>query len=239
MAMSPDVIIVCFAANDVTDDYKYGEMAKFYVTGLPVRVKVPAEPKVGYQLPVPFKEFFSDHSKLYLLLRESWHLIRLRMLGEPDWKNDQQQKHLRTNDLRSDPFAIFKQNLSHQEEKAWQATEHYLSGIVESCWNLGIPIILAVIPEPNQINDWEWRSGKQVWGFAPQEMIQHHAMQDRLRRFGELYDVPVIDPISEFQNAGGDDVLFFDYDGHFTACGHGVFAQVLYEVVVDFGGLVP
>lgn len=232
LRLSPDAIILSFAMNDVTEDFRYGQSADFDADGLPLRVLPPVVREPEGKLPVPLKPILQKYSAFYKVIRNRYHTLR-SWLSEESLNTMESQRPLRTHDLRTDPFAIFKIDYSIEEEKAWLDTEKYLAAIVKIARTHSLPIIIVVIPEPPQINSWEWQSGKQIWGYGSDEIIDFPAMQERMRTIGERLGVPVIDPTLAFRNASGPSRIFFDFDGHLTPYGHGVFADVLFDAILE------
>lgn len=87
---------------------------------------------------------------------------------------------------------------------------------------------VAIIPLPPQVNAEEWKVGKKIFGYAPDETIESRVYQERLIGFLDEHGIRYIDLLPLFQQRSTEGHrMFLDFDGHFTRYGNVAVAEAV------------
>jgi hypothetical protein len=229
LALAPDLVLVYFVGNDVSEDHERGASGRveYDGDGLPVRAWGAAPPPA---LSVAGVRRAIGQMRLAELARLS--LARVRSTTEAPGRVDRERLSVAT-----DPFALFKAEYDAADERAWDATRRYLAGMQAVLRDAGVPLVLAVVPAPPQVGAGQWRLGKTRWGLAPDETIASTRMQDVLREHARAqgtYFLDLLPALKPHANAP----LVFDYDGHWTPLGNRLAAEASVAFLAE-RGLVP
>jgi lysophospholipase L1-like esterase len=242
LKFDPQYVVVVFAFNDVMDDHNYYKTAVLDDDLLPLELppdeallqaeEAPKgeEPKVPVTIAI--KNYLKERSKLYRTLAETYDRYQIRRGMVAFGGISPPRGHKPENPATENPFGIFKENLSAEEEKAWQTSERLLAAIGRLCRSAGVEFLLVIAPPGNQVNAGEWKVGKKWWGFKADEVLRSRAMQDRLVRLGQREGIRVVDLLPYFQEISGPEKLYFDFDGHWTPQGHLRVAEQIHEAMI-------
>lgn len=222
VSLKPDLVILFFAFNDVTDDFHYRGTMTRDDRGLPLRV-MPAGnwPMLSYN----WIRWVVLQSRLLELARVSFG--RLGSGGGT-------YAFAKERSLTRNALAIFKKEYDDSEVEAWEETKEYLAGIQGTLERVGIPFVLVVIPSPPQVNAVQWRIGKVKWGMKADDVIESTKMQDVLADHSRRHKTYFVDLLPAFK-ANSRVKLFYDYDGHWTPEGNGLAAEETFKFLVVKG----
>lgn len=207
--LEPDLVLVYLYANDVTDDYIYSHIpdAAFDAFGLPLAF--PAQ-----QVGSSFREALYRNSHLYRLLSNRIKLLRVRNPGHS------------SGDVSSDFMAVFKDGpLTGAEKEAWALTEKYLLAINRLSHANGAGFAIVIAPPGIQVSPDEFKEGKKMFGFKPDEYIESSAMQERIKAIAADNGIPVLDLLPEFKRESAKRLLYYPYDGHWNRDGNRLAAE--------------
>jgi lysophospholipase L1-like esterase len=112
-------------------------------------------------------------------------------------------------------------------DDAWRETAGYLRAITRIARRAGSRVVLVYVPAIHQVTA-AARPAMEEHGFVwDPRTLTDTSFPDRLRRFGEAEDVPVVDLLPTFRAAADRNALYFPRDGHWTAAGHALAATTL------------
>ena len=224
LALHPDLVVLFFAFNDVTDDFRrYRDTMEMDERGLPVRIG----PRTFHWR---FKYQWFGWSRTIEVVRDGVRELSARFLGinpQADELAKAYSQYVSAGDasLTTNALAVFEEDdYDAVEQEAWEDTKRYLAGISSVLREQHIPFVLAVVPAPPQVSADQWKVGKLKWGMQRQEVIESTAIQDILRDHAREEGTPFLDLLPAFK-AEADVKLFYDYDGHLTVEGHRLAAE--------------
>lgn len=226
--VSPDIVIYVFFANDYADNYVYGNYSQY--DGI-------LEGVVPERL-VPDMSGPNWRDQPMNWLRRHSALVHYAMSFGDREATANSLKNIdavqgTSDDFRESAKNINKLPLSDAEKKILDFTHQGLEAMSITCRDLGIPFVIAVMPFPPQVSANEWKTGKQRYGFGPDDVMGETIYQERLAAFGREHSIPVIDLLPAFRNATNSNHNFLNYDGHLTASGHNIAATVLAQSVSE------
>lgn len=221
IGFEPDLVLLYFYANDVTDDYVYSHIpsAAFDAQGLPL--SFPAK-----QDGSPLRLMLYRNSSLYRSFSKLIKSLRGKAPHRPSAAGS---------DVTSDFLAIFKDApLTAAEKEAWALTEKYLLAIRGLAYGNGAGFAIVIAPPGIQVSPDEFKEGKKAFGFKPDEYIESTAMQDRIKKFAAASGIPVLDLLPEFRRASARPMLYYPYDGHWNRDGNRLAAEQTYTFLQGF-----
>ncbi len=241
----PQWVVVVFSFNDVTDDHQYYKTAILDEEGLPV--KLPADEEAlqtathsteitnGTPMRTAVNNYLRERLRTYRSLAEGYHRFQMRR-GTVAFGGIAPPRGYRPeNPLTENPFAIFKETLSEEEEDAWQLSERLLASIGRLCRARRTKFLLVIAPPGNQVDKEQWKVGKKWWGFSHEDVITSTAMQRRLIALGKREGFAVLDLLPFLRQEAQAAKLYFDFDGHWTARGHLKVAEFIYQALRKSG----
>jgi hypothetical protein len=232
--LDPDLVILCFCLNDVSEDYHYLKAMKTDETDLPIAVS-PDGIYIHNRL-ILGAATFRRRMKLYALLKD--FLLRpldrsraLRRGGRFGLKRSLQ--FTRRDRVATSTLAIFKEKYSSQDEMVWNRTKRYILAIKEIADHNKQHMILVCIPFPHQVSHIQHQLGKQTWGTELKDYVEESKKpQEVLRDFAMNNKMHFVDLLPPFKDVGRTEELFFSYDGHFNERGHELAAVTLTEYII-------
>jgi len=119
-------------------------------------------------------------------------------------------------------------------------TEHY-SEIKKEAEKAGSSVIVLSVPY-GFISERDLNNRKKIGFSVLPGMLSSSLPDDAIRKVSEASGLLFLDVTNQFRIKAETDTLFFEYDGHFNAKGHAVFAELLMplfeECILDKGGMV-
>ncbi len=227
LQLHPDLVILNFDLSDVYDDIQYTNRAKFDERGVPVAIvpqkEIPSNSRM-VRMMVGIKDFFKEHTRLYNFIR-----IRLdRFLSPPPTEG------VVNGDVRSDKYALLKEEYASRGPEEWALSEKYLLMIRDTLSAHGIDFMISMYPYGLQLSPREWNSGRKFWGFK-QDTVYSTNAQKILESFCASKNIPSINLTGEFEERAKTMFpLYFDYDGHWRPEGQEIAAQGMYRKVRPF-----
>lgn len=231
LRLEPDLVLLCFFMNDVSEDQAFRPLVSFDEAGRPLRL-LRTTSRTGF-VPLGLKLFLKRHSRLAVFLINLYHFPdgfarhRIFSEGSPSWTPGEPP---------GDIFAILREPYGPGVDAAWAFTTQVLDGTAALVRTHGARFALVVIPAGTQVSDREWVRGREVWqlgGAAPSLLPQ--AM---LAEWGRRQTVPVLDLVPALRRSG-EFPLYFPYDGHFTAAGHRATADAISDFLVALPWFAP
>lgn len=221
LQLAPDLVLLYFTFNDVTDDFKIEQTLKRDEAGVPIAA--PPHRALAGSAPRgnPGLLRGSRLLKILSLQLQAWRFRRT--MGPPDperargiyapfWFRNSTTIH-------ENPLAVFRSKYGDEERQAWDITAGHIHRIAELLKERSIPMALIAIPMPAQVSANQWRVGKVKWGLKQDAVVQSVAMQDILRSLAKRDGIPFLDLLPPFRKAA-EQKLFWDYDGHWTVEGN-------------------
>lgn len=229
LEFQPDVVIVVFFANDVTDDYIYTHhpRAVFDEQGLPVMLPSFVEQQDDSLSLKGLLRYFATYRFLSDKTFELCDLCRRFGLVRP------RSAYRHDGGLKQNPLAIFDPAGTAEDEEAWNRTLLYLEGIHRLAASAGAQTALVVMPFPAQVSEKEFREGKRAMGLPGTYHINGTAMQERLASFSRKHSLWHVDLLPVHKTAAASGLLYLAFDGHLNAAGHRVTAEALYESLIS------
>lgn len=215
----PDLVLLCFFPNDVSEDQAYRPLLAFDAAGRPLRL-IRSTSGTAF-VPLGLKIFLKRHSRLAVFLMDLYHfpggLARHRVFteGARGWTPGQPP---------GDIFASLREPPTPAVEAAWVFTTRMLAATASLLESRNVRFGLVVIPAPNQVSEREWTRGRAVWRLDGPPSLRPQVI---LADFGRRHRIPVLDLVPALR-ATREFPLYFPYDGHLTAVGHRVAAAALY-----------
>lgn len=222
--LRPDLVILFYDMSDVQEDVLYAEDADFDSMGVPVRVH-PSWPSFGQATRVPrgwLKTFLHEHSYLYSLTG---------MVLESSKSNPVFER----GNIRAGRFMHTVDSLSTGWEEYFRFSFSFVRMTADLCKRHGIPFVLVALPRGHQVNDREWSVGRSLWGL--EQRTYHSAIFGELLSFARQEQLMYLDMTPAFRAKSEGD-LYFPIDGHWTARGHSVAADTLFQFLGGTG-LLP
>ena len=223
LRLDPDLVILNFDLSDVFDDIQYTRLARFDTKGEPTGVSPETEQHdQGWIVDglVAAKDFLKSHAHLY-------NFVRLR-IGR--YIEGARHEATLTGDLHYDKYAMLRGNYRYQQSD-WSLSYKYILMIREMLEKRGISFYVAVYPYGLQVSRREYDAGRQFWGFR-RDTLYSTEPQQRIEQFCRENKIHVINACEDFRTAARSQYpLYLAYNGHWTAAGHRLYSQVLFQAL--------
>lgn len=126
---------------------------------------------------------------------------------------------------------IYRQPLPEALQSVFRRSIDLVIGLDGLCRRQGVPLVVFLVPTGAQVDRTAWaRSVGQQLPFpeAPEDVAPQRAIAEALTTAG----VTVVNPLAAYRQAAQHTVLYLgaDRDGHWTAEGNAVTANILFEV---------
>jgi hypothetical protein len=220
--LDPDVVILNFDLSDPYDDLQYTALAKLDSTGDPVAVRADVEPPPSSRAVaflIAIKDFAKEHLRLYNFVRR-----RLVMGAKPDVSGD----------LRTDKYAMLRDNYRGKEDAGWGLTYDYLTRIRDILKARNVDFWVTVYPYGLQVSPREWGRGRLYWGFE-RGRVYTAAPQQWVERFCRREGINVINMYDDFKALTETTYpVYFDLDGHWHPVGQELAAKVIFRSLLPY-----
>jgi hypothetical protein len=222
----PDVVVLVLFANDVFDDMRYSQFAKFNDDGIPVTVGpgVPwlillrnGSPEEGRHSTEYKKMVFAGPSKTWATKR-----FYLATILEYFVFTHRVNERFPVPPQNEELFVLIKDpSLRSLQERGWALTKGYVALLKRECDEIDAKMFIACSPIASQI---QGHSSYDHFFFTgqPTELDQINT-----ERMAEDLKIGYVDLATPLKKAG--EGLYFPRDGHWTPKGHSIVAQALSE----------
>lgn len=222
LRLDPDRVVVCvFLGNDFNDDAVYQSQMVLDERGRPERCPPDAPSSearlVTGQIPIPFKNFFRYHSRLYRELSRGYntllHGLRLR---EGGWEKaeigpDQTAPiGTLTVTIRDEVFEILARNLVFTDELLRER---------------GIPWLVMLIPLNVEVSR-EVEGGERLDSYSEEGIRTADRNLEKLAAFLKEKGIAMLNLLPVFK---AHEPPLYTLDSHFNEAGHNLAADLLFE----------
>lgn len=220
----PDVVVICFFVNDVTEDAILYDKIIFNKNEIPVAIASKDPRRVVQEI---LNE--SSHESKSIIL----NLIKLGLKTIKEKINRQELReqykqstnfHEREN-LCTDYLAILNENFSENEMNAFNKTLSYISLLNNEITKNGSKMILMCIPLPQQINLKQCGIMANVWNYRDSDSFGNP--QSILQKYLEENGIEFLDLLPEFKKNSDKEVYYFAASVHPNKIGSKKIAEVL------------
>lgn len=209
----PQMVLVGLFPNDLEEECRYWTQAEFDETGTPCAVVSPVRLSCLGQVDC----FFFRYSNLWRFLHPP------KPLAVPE------SVPVRQGGPMEDVIYPFRDSWTPLEEMAWDQMSKSLGEMERLCREQEVQMHLLIIPAGNQVSPDVWKTGKQTMGFGPEDWVKTSTFQEEIMTRARRMGIPATDLLPSFRAYPNPQNLYFDMDGHWTAAGHQLAAQVLLE----------
>ena len=221
LKLEPDVVVLNLDLSDTYDDIQYTKLARFDAAGTPLGVSPdPVQPNEGWWARKLFaiKGFLRENTRLY-------NFITLRISR---YVEGTQHEGSNLGDLRWDKYAMLRPNYTYKDQD-WHLTHKYILLVRDLLKERSVRFVLTVYPYGMQVSPREFNVGRQFWGFRPDTLYSTQP-QDSVEEFCKREDIMVINACPDFRDSSQSQYpMYIDDNGHWTASGQRVFAQILFR----------
>jgi len=221
LKLRPDMVILFYDLGDLRDDLEYEYITVFDAEGLPVGCAPLKRVRAFSENPV--ERFLVRHSRFYLYLENRLNKALYKMRkGEPEIAPGMDDP------ARFGRFVAFKEGNKELVDRLWARNRRYLDLIYGFLKERDITFVLAIYPVAVQIDGMEWSEGREEYGFEVGRVYPEPAAAGMAEQYARERGIPFIN-LYPYMKASGKKPLYYAFDGHFTAKGHEVIGQGLYE----------
>ncbi len=215
----PDIIILSFFMNDVSENHRFRNIFQFSSSGEPVKVKEStSKTKI---IPLPLKLFLKKHSRLMVVISKLYYLLQGSRKSE--LTKD------RIGNLQYDRFAINRIEQCNNYDEDWKFTLDLINRINEISKMHKSKFILLIIPLGAQVSPDEWEDVNKF------EKLSYETMSDYpqiiLNKFCSENNIHCIDLLPSFKN-NHNEILYFHNNGHFNPKGHSKTAEIILDYLL-------
>jgi len=226
LELQPDLVVLNLDLSDIYDDIRYAQLAKFDATGDPLAVPAEREQDMRrwpIKALVGVKDLAKKHTRLYNFTRRRMY----RYLGsarKPDLSGD----------VRVDKYGMLREHDGPCDDRGWGLSYEYILRIRDLLSATGIDFWVTVYPYGNQTSPREWSKGRVYWGFEPGSLASTRP-QSLVVDFCRRNSIHVVNMCDGFREAAQSVYpLYYEWDGHWTAAGHQVAADVLNRELLPY-----
>ena len=227
--LNPDLVILCFCLNDVTEDHNYFKRMKTDEADLPVAV---APPKNVQNRFAQMAFALRRHIRLYWLAKDFLTRPSYRTRAfKPGGIWGAEYRFTKEGRIARNVYALFNDNYSSEDEMDWDRTKRYIHAIKELADHNAADTLLVCIPLSHQVSRIQIQLGKQHWGKWKDHVEESTKPQEILRDFATTTNMHFLDLLPAFKKVGQNQKLFLEYDGHLNEQGHKLFAGTIADYV--------
>ncbi len=137
--------------------------------------------------------------------------------------------NLRIDNIEFDRFVFVRENKNPEiVNRHWKRTAAQLAAIKKFCDEQKIEFLLVTYPYGHQVGVNQWTRGRHYWAFEDNRVYEAGEALSLIRQFTEDNGIEWIDLLPVMRQ-NSDKILYYDSDGHWTAAGHAVTADALFE----------
>jgi hypothetical protein len=136
------------------------------------------------------------------------------------------------------PFFVYRYPLEPEFESAWSLTEALLRELRQRVEKNGAHLVVVIVAAPEQVYPDRWEGT-----LASYPALKHldwdlDLPNRRLSSFLQEQDIPYLDLLPVFQKVASQadaPALHLRHDGHWTAAGHALAGEAIYQFLLDNG----
>ena len=231
----PDLLIVALDLCDIQDDYFY-EPHVLYDRYREVDACNPFRTHEGLDLWAWIKQKSVCLTMLDEKLFQSFR--KIKTIGPAAYlrnkiKGVRNKTEILTNpnidNIEFDRFIFSRENKNRSIVTAhWKRTAGHLAMIKGFCDRHSIKLLLTTYPYGHQVGPHEWDKGRRYWAFEPGRVYDASAAFKTVEIFSRENSIPFISLLEPLKRHP-DEKLYYHNDGHWTARGHEVVAESLFQ----------
>jgi lysophospholipase L1-like esterase len=218
--LEPDVVVLNLDMSDLLQEQYYRSRARFGDDGEPLAVP---NRRLEGNLAVDLEDWISRNfyviRYLFLILRDALNG------GAPETMEAVIQRQ--TGGLLQHTLVGDREDRGAQ----WRDLFDSVVRLDRLSREDGAVFMLALYPWGHQVNEREWVPGRSYW--LPESARASEVSRDTVHNRCEANGIPFIDAFPHFRDYGGEKLLYFKYDMHFTPVGHDIMAGALFEPVLE------
>lgn len=227
--LEPDALVLCLDLSDIQDDHIYAKGANFNKKGELEAVSPPLEALNGPKK-VFLTRFFERHSPFYLYARRK--LLKLFKIGSYHAsRKHMQETRINFGEIETDRLFMLRDDANI--EPYWEFTASYILKMKKLLEDKGVKFILLTYAYGHQVDKDEWSEGRQSWGFKKDVLYDNDRIFYLIRDFCRRFDINLIETHEDLRKVDRHP-LYYKYDGHFTALGNQVMAEIIYNKLTAF-----
>jgi hypothetical protein len=215
---SPDMVVLLFHVTDVSNDWEYEKYKVLDKNGRTVGIN-------GH----------TDKGGLYTTLEKSVFLRavvqKIKLIKRLRRLDVDKEYH-----LTDSYFAMFKDEYSELDQKAWELTQSYITLIREWADNAGVPFLIVAIPVGSQVEALVMNSGEKSKFPQDWQNLESTKMQDILFTWAKNTETDYLDLLpyaKAYKENNKNEILFYPQDQHFTLFGNRVAAKAIYKKIIE------
>lgn len=137
--------------------------------------------------------------------------------------------NLRIDNIEFDRFLFVRENKNPEiVQKHWMRTASQLAAIKKFCDEQNIEFLLVTYPYGHQVGANQWTRGRHYWAFEDNRAYDAGQALSLIRTFTDEHGIEWVDLLPAMRQ-NSDKVLYYDSDGHWTANGHAVTGNTIFE----------
>lgn len=231
----PDLVIVMLDLCDVQDDYNY-EQHLVYAPDGSILACDPLRTRGSWDA----WQFLKTRSVLCSVLDEKvvQSYRKMRTIGFAEYFKNK-KRHVRNkteillnpdiDNIEFDRFLFMREKKNPEiVSRHWERTAKYLKMIKDLCDRNGVRMALAAYPYGQEVGTNQWEKGREYWAFDKDKVYDASRPFGAVRAFAAKNDVPFTS-LLEPMLAAASERLYYRNDGHWTAAGHRVAADALFD----------
>lgn len=227
LEFDPDLVVMNFSMTDFYDDLIYGDKELLVEKDKLFKEEIPSTtwmPSISQKI----KWWLHQNLVLYDFL-----VLRLKRIVNPGVYKKNIIDFEKGN-IQSDQFAITREEINEKDYVLLleNSTENLLK-IKQLLTENNIGFALVIIPYGHQVNDREWRKGRDFWGFEKGKIYSNQSISD-LVDFAIANKIEILDLLPIYKKASRffwDGNYYYPYDGHWNKKGHQLAAEKIYEFI--------
>lgn len=231
----PDLLILALDLCDVQDDYLYEPHLVYDRSG-----EIVACDPFRYHGGADVWAMLKDRSVFLTILDEKLlqSVRKIKMMGPVEYLRNKINGVRNKTEILLNPNKdniIFDRFIFAREDKNrfvimthWRRTSEYLMRIKRICDDHSIQFLLVTYPYGHQVGAHQWEKGRQYWAFESNKVYDSSRTFRLIESFSHENQIPFINLLGPLKDHA-DEKLYYNNDGHWTARGHQVAAQAIFE----------